>query len=353
MPLSTTRITVDLDALAHNLGVLRTAAGSSEVSAVVKADGYGLGIAPVGRRLRREGVTAFFVARLSEGEALREAIGAPAAIYVLDGLTAGDGGRMAAANLIPVISSPEQADAARCLPGPLALQVDTGMNRQGLSLEDTRLFAADPALSARTGLVMSHLGSADSPADPRNATQLALFREARALFPGVTASLAASAGIFLGADYGFDLVRPGISLYGGGPCAVHDPALRTVVTLEAPLIDIRRTPAGALVGSGDSVVLEQATRIGIVAAGYADGVIRAGRNGGYAFAGGARRRLLIVNMDVVAIDLGDAQVQLGDPIELLGPNALLDDQAAAAGTVAHECLVRLSARADRRYLGAV
>jgi alanine racemase len=93
--------------------------------------------------------------------------------------------------------------------------------------------------------------------------------------------------------------------------------------------------------------------VAVVGAGYADGVIRAAKSGGYAWLAGERRRLLVVNMDLSVIDVGDAPVQLGEPVELLGPGALIDNLATAAGTVAHEVLVRVSRRAERRYLGEV
>ena len=175
-------------------------------------------------------------------------------------------------------------------------------------------------------------------------------RHRRPLFTEARASLAASAGIFLGPEYAFDLVRPGVSLYGGGPLERPDPRLRAVARLTAPLSDIRTVRAGERLGYGSTLVLERTTRIGVAPAGYADGVIRAAR-GGYAWFAGARRRLLIVNMDLLAIDLGDAEAQIGETVELLGDNAPLDDLAAAAGTVAHEVLVRLSARAERVFLG--
>ena len=340
------RLTVDLDALAHNHAVLRREAVGAEVAPVVKSDGYGLGAVPVARRLWAEGARSFFVARLTEGEALRKGLGAEraASIYVLDGLTKGSGPRLAAAGLTPVISS--LAQAAEAGPGPLTLQVETGMNRQGLTLDQARSLSGRPV-----DLVISHLGSAAELDDPRSARQRELFEAARAIFPDARASLAASAGVFRGPAYRFDLVRPGISLYGGGPMERHDDRLRAVATLAAPILDIRDLKAGDRVGYGASVAVDRPTRMAVVGAGYADGVIRASRARGYAWFAGARRPLLIVNMDLLAIDLGDAEAHVGDMVELLGPNVRLDDLAAAAGTVAHEVLVRLSLRAERRYLG--
>ena len=333
------RLVIDLDALAHNFHVLKAEAGGAEVAPVVKADGYGLGSGPIARRLWAEGARSFFVARLAEAETLRAELGPdrPAVIYVLDGFVAG------AADLTPVISTPAQA--AACV-GPVALHVDTGMNRQGLTLEEARtLHGLD------VSLVMSHLGSAADPSDPRNAEQLRKFQQAIDLFPNSRRSIAASAGIFLGEHYRFDMVRPGVSLYGGGPLERTDGRLKAVATLSAPILDIRHLRAGDRLGYGSRTTVQAPTRIAVVAAGYADGVLRAAMGRGYGWFAEARRPLLLVNMDLAAVDIGDAPARVGEHVELLGPNALLDDLATAAGTVAHEVLVRLSRRADRVYLG--
>lgn len=355
------RLTIDLDALAHNHAVLRAEAAGAEVAPVLKSDAYGLGAGPVGRRLWAEGARSFFVARLSEGEALRAALGPerPSAIFILDGFTDGAGPRLAAAGLSPVLSSLPQITAATAFAAaegrslPCAINLDTGMSRQGLTLEEARAAAQaiDRLRGLDIGLVMSHLGSAAEPENPRNIGQLARFLEVRELFQEARASLSASAGIFLGPDYRFDLVRPGISLFGGGPREVPDARFRAVATLTAPILDVRNLRPGDILGYGDSLKIPAPTRVAVVAAGYTDGIIRAARGSGYAWATGARRRLMIVNMDLAVIEIGEAPAAPGDSVELLGPHVLLDDLAAAGGTVAHEILVRLSRRAERAYLG--
>ncbi|HEX7943214.1 MAG TPA: alanine racemase, partial [Phenylobacterium sp.] len=315
---------------------------------------------PVARRLHAEGTRSFFVARLAEGEGLRAELGRrDAVIYVLDGLLPGTAERLAASRLTPVIATVAQANAALAQAAAhgryeAAIQIDSGMNRQGLSLGEARALTETPAglRALDIPLVMSHLGSATDPAEPRNPQQLARFRAERALFPQSRAALAASAGAFLGPDYRYDMVRAGISLFGGGPEEVPDPRLKAVATLTAPILDIRFLQAGDRVGYGAAFTAQQPMRVAVVAAGYADGVIRAAMGKGYAWAAGARRPLLTVNMDLLVIDLGDAPAAVGDAVELLGPNVLLDDLANAAGTVAHEVLVRLSPRAERVYLGA-
>ena len=354
------RLTIDLDALAANLAVLRAQAPGAEAAAVVKADGYGLGAVPVARRLWAEGVRTFFVARLSEGEALRAGLGPdrPAAIMVLDGLTPGSGPRIVAADLTPVLASLPQVGAAAAFAArlgrflPCALHVDTGMNRQGLTLDEAQALALSPdrLRGLDVTLLVSHLGSATEPDHPRNALQLERFKAVRALFPQVRASFSASAGVFLGEAYRFDQVRCGVSLFGGGPEERPDARLRAVATFEAPILDIRNVAPGEFLGYGSSVVAERPMRLAILGAGYADGLIRAAK-GADAWFAGAPRRIVIVTMDLIGIDLGEAQAGVGDMVELMGPHALIDDLARAAGTVAHECLTRLNPRGPRIYLG--
>lgn len=339
------RLTIDLGALAHNHAVLLKQAQGAELAPVVKADGYGLGVGPVARRLHESGARTFYVARVAEGEALRRELGGrEARIYVFDGAV-GDLARFEAAKLTPVLTSAEQA---KRWTGPCALHVDTGMNRIGVSIEEAETLAHS---GRRPDLILSHLGRAAEPDHPRNASQLERFRQAIAAFPGVPASLAASAGMHLSPDYLFDQVRPGISLYGGGPLEVSDARLRAVATLTAPILQIRDLRAGEAVGYGAMFTAPAPMRIALAAAGYADGVLRTAHGKTSGFVGGQRRAVVAITMDLIALDVSEGQAALGDEVEFLGPNIQLDDLAAAAGSVAHECLVRLSARAERIYLG--
>ena len=342
----TTRLTIDLDALAANFHTLQREAAGADVCPVVKADGYGLGAAAVSARLYAEGARSFFVARLEEGESLRASL-PDATIHVLDGMTAGTQARLEAARLSPVLNSVEQAQSWNG--PPAALHVDTGMNRLGVSVEEALALAKS---GFRPALLMSHLGRADDPSQPRNSQQLARFRILRDAFPDAPASLAASAGIFLGPDYRFEAVRPGISLYGGGPREVPHPDIRAVASLHAPILQLRDLKAGEAVGYGSMFTAPHAMRIAVVSAGYADGIIRRSHRAAKAWLDGCVLPFVVVTMDLIAVDIGDcSQAKVGDLVELLGPNAPLDDLAKASDSVAHECLVHLSQRAKRVYSG--
>jgi alanine racemase len=232
------------------------------------------------------------------------------------------------------------------------------MNRLGLTLVEARKLAEHRTLrdAVAPTLVMSHLACADTPAHPLNRKQLATFRAVRALFPEAPASLANSAGILLGPEYHFDLTRPGIALYGGAPA--EGAQLRTVVRLEARILQVRDGKAGETVGYGAAETLHRAGRIAILGAGYADGYHRAAgsddrRPGARAYLHGATAPLVgRVSMDLIAIDVTDVpNAARGDWVELFGPHIAVDDVARQAGTIGYELLTGLGHRYARRYLG--
>jgi len=339
-------LTIDLNALAANFHTLE-AAGGAPVHPVVKADSYGLGAAACAGRLRAEGARTFFVARTSEGERLRAALGADAAIYVLDGCLSGRAPRLRAANLKPVLNTAAQlAEWRDSGGGACGLQIDTGMNRLGFRAGDA------PEPFEGLDLVLSHLACADDPAEPMNARQRDAFEAAAARYPGAVRSFANSGGAFLGPDYAFDALRPGICMYGGGPEGRPDERIRPVATLAAEVLQVREIPAGDSVGYSRGFVAEAPTRIATCATGYADGVLRAYSPKGLVWAAGQLRPIVgRVSMDVCAVDVTGLDVAVGDRVELFGPNRMLDDAANAAGTIAYELLTSITARVPRIYIG--
>ncbi len=357
------RYTIDLDALAANLATARREAGAAEVAPVVKADAYGLGLTPVARRLWAEGARRFFTARLSEGVALRGALGParPAAIHVLDGCTDGAAAHLVAHDLTPVLNSVPQVREwsayARTLGRTLAgvLHVDTGLNRLGLRPEEARALAhaSDGLHGVELELVMSHLACADPGVAPMDIAQAERFEAVAALFPQAATSFGASAGLFLGERFRGQVVRPGISLYGGGPFQTPDPRIRPVATLDAPIVQVRAVAPGESVGYGATYRAEQALRVAVLALGYADGVLRASERPRYAWFAGAKRAFLgRISMDLIALDVTGCEAYPGARVELFGPNLPVDEAAADAGTIAFELLSNVAARVQRVYLGA-
>jgi alanine racemase len=230
-------LTVDLAAIAANWKRLYGMTVPVECAAVVKADAYGCGIDRVVPALKKIGCRTFFVADIPEGRRVRAA--APdAAIYVLNGLMPSTAPAFADANLRPVINSTtELAEwdtfvASNNWRGGAALHIDTGMNRLGLTPEESVAIA--PRVQAEGHgfkLLMSHFACAETLGHPMNDRQIRLFREIRILFRGVPSSLANSAGIFLGGTAHCDLVRPGIALFGGNPIPGQKNSMRPVVEL--------------------------------------------------------------------------------------------------------------------------
>ncbi|WP_316014585.1 alanine racemase [Roseobacter sp. HKCCA0434] len=329
-------LTIDLGAIRANWRALDRA---PETGAVVKADAYGLGLAPVARALAEEGARSFFVAQVEEGVALRGILGQRPEIYVFSGLMAqADMPLFQEAALIPCLNSIEQARA--WAGGPFALQYDTGMNRLGLEAAD---LAALPDLG-EPRLVMSHLACADESGHPMNAAQLAAFCE---MAPVGRRSLSATGGVLMGPDYAFDLTRPGIGLYGGMPFA----QARPVVRLSLPVIQVRDVAPGEVVGYGGTWTAERPSRIATVSAGYADGLIRAMGGRARLWAGDQPCPLAgRVSMDLLTVDVTDIG-EVPTHLDILGPHQGIDALAEAAGTIGYEILTSLGHRYDRKYTG--
>jgi alanine racemase len=360
-PPARARLTVDLAAITANWRTLRRLAAPAEVAAVVKADAYGLGLAPVARALARAGCRTFFVARLAEGEELRGLLDA-ARILVLDGLAGRPPGRLLAARLEPVLTSPAEladwrraaAAADRRLRAPLLL--DTGLTRLGFARAELERLAPDAFAGVELGLVASHLACADEPTHPLNERQLARLRAARALLPPAPASLAASAGILLGAAYHLDLVRPGAALFGLEPVPGRPSPVDCVVRLEAPVLQVHAVAEPGSVGYGATWPTRPGARIAVVPVGYADGYPRAAGGRARARIGEAlvpvvgRVSMDLMTLDVSALPAGS--VGPGTTVELIGPGLGPDRLAEAASTIGYEILTRLGRRLERRWLGA-
>lgn len=342
------RLEIDLDAIARNwraLGAL--SAPGVETAAVVKADAYGLGAAVVAPALAAAGARSFFVALAEEGAALRASLGPGPAIFVFAGLMPGDAGLCAAADLVPCLNSPGQVtDFLRLLPGRrCALQLDTGMNRLGLEPADLEAIAPDLGRLAPV-LAVSHLACSDEPDHPLNRAQAAAMTGLAARLPGVRLSLAATGGILLGPAFHFALVRPGIGLFGGLPFGAGEP----VVALSLPVVQVREVARGEAVGYGAAWVASEPARIATVAAGYADGLLRALGDGGFDLFAGAVRCPVVgrISMDLVTVDVtGLAHVP--PALDVLGPHQGIDDLARAAGTIGYEILTSLGPRYERVY----
>ena len=357
-------LTIDLAALRANWGALNRASGRAECAGVIKADAYGLGIAEITRALIAEGCRTFFVATLAEARIVRLAQPG-AAIYVLDGLLPGAAAYYTGFDLCPCLSSLDEVRewAAWCEATgrklSAALHLDTGMHRLGLSpAEVEQLAGPERALldHFELSLVMSHLACADTPGHPMNATQLDRFQALRRRLPAAPASLANSGGVFLGPDYHFDLVRPGIALYGGRALEGQDNPMRWVVRLQARILQVRSVAAGEPIGYGATFAAARPSRVATLACGYADGFLRAlsspsGRPGPVGHIGEHPVPVVgRVSMDLITVDVTDVperEACRGAWVEVLGARTTIDDLTDRAGTIGYELLTRLGRRVHR------
>jgi alanine racemase len=362
-------VTVDLGTIAANWRALSACVRPAECAAVVKADAYGLGAARVVPALAAAGCRTFFVATIEEAAEVR-ALAPGATVYLLDGLLAGTRGTLADLAVRPVLGSLDEVREWAALasgrrgPQPAALHIDSGLNRLGLSEAELAALAAEPGLldAVDVRLVMTHLASADDRTSPQNEAQRAAFlARARLLPERVVAdwSLAASDGLLLGADWHLDLVRPGYALYGGQPSSTCAAPVRPAVTVQARVLQVRDVAPGAPVGYAATWHARRPSRIAVIAAGYADGLVRAAgasddRPGGaVAFRG--RRAPIVgrISMDLTTVDvtdLGEAAPRRGDLVERIGATITLEEAGRAAGTIGYELLTGLSRRAARIYV---
>ncbi len=358
-------LTVDLDAVAENYRRLkqRLAPGTA-CAGVVKANGYGLGAAQVARRLHAEGCRVFFVAQAEEAVALRPLL-PDATIAVLAGLMPGSAEDFAAQDIVPVLNDPDQVHAwtAYCAandPARIAIvHVDTGMTRLGLDVADALAVAGEQGYFSHFSdvMVMSHLVVSEEPDNPINAAQLAEFKSLRQRFGFAKASFANSSGIFLGADYHFDLARPGYALYGGNPTPGQPNPMQRTVQLLARVLQVRDIATPRAVGYGATASVAKGARIATIASGYADGYLRSLSNRGKVWIGAHAVPVVgRVSMDLITIDVSSVPreaCQVGDFVELLGGHCSIDDLAELAGTNGYEILTSLGARYQRAYIGDV
>lgn len=358
MGVPSARLMIDLDALRANYTRFQTLVGPRcAVAGIVKADAYGLGAEPVARVLLQAGCDLFFVATLDEALALRGFL-APEypEIAVLGGLYVGAEKEYLANGLAPVLNTlGEVFRWGRAAPGrPAILHVDTGMNRLGLDGDEVVRLLDDPGLLCGVPLsaIMSHFACADEPDHPMTLGQKARFMDISAYFPGVKRSLSNSAGLFLGPAYHFDIVRPGIALYGGAPLAGRPNPMHPVVGLDAQVLQLRRVRKGETVGYGAAHCFEKDGFCATVALGYADGFLRSLSGRGRMF--WKQYSLPIVgrvSMDLVTLDCaGIPDVDLpcpGDFVEIIGKNQSLESVASDAGTIPYEILTGMGARYHR------
>jgi len=370
------RATVDLDAIRRNVEVLREHAGSAAVMAVVKADGYGHGLVPSAGAAVAGGASWLGVAHLSEAMTLRDN-GFQTPLLSWLHVPGSDFEAAIAADVDLSVSAlwclTEVAAAARTLgrTARIHLKVDTGLGRNGAFGDDWPvLLHAARGLEAEGALrvvgVWSHFAFADDPTHPTVVAQLERFGQAvddaeNAGCDLEVRHIANSAATLTSPDAVFDLVRPGLAVYGlspvpslGGPSSF---GLTPAMTLSADLAGTKHLPSGQGLSYGHQYVTSRDTTVGLVPLGYADGIPRNATNVGPVSLAGERHTVSgRVCMDQFIVDFGSqSEAQAGDTVTLFGtgesgePTA--EDWAEATGTISYEIVTRIGARVPRVYVG--
>lgn len=364
------RLTIDLDALVTNWKMIGAHAPASESAGVLKANAYGLGMEPVASALWKAGCRTFFVALAHEGVRLRAHL-PDARIFFMGGLFPDSIPAILENRLIPLLGSRYEMDAWRLQTGqsgrtaPCGLQIDTGMNRLGVDFDDCYTLISKTGFREQFDLklVMSHLCCADEADHPKTALQRERFVQIKEILPGVPASLANSAGVFLGPDYHFDIIRPGIGVYGGRAVNGGENPFLPVAQLEGRIVQVRTVKSGETIGYGGTYTFTRDSKVAMIAVGYGDGYPRAASGSGVAmryvtpgpkgFLGGYRIPVVgRISMDITALDVTDLPDGIAEPgrfIELFGPNMPLDAVADACGTIGYELLTSLGGRPMRTY----
>ena len=363
-------VVIDHDAIAHNVAVLAALAGpGAAVCAVVKADGYGHGLVEVARTTLAAGASWLGVAHAAEGRALRAAgIDSPV-LLLSEPVSPEEIGDVVAGGLRVTVYSEAVIDALAATGAPVAvhLKLDTGLRRVGAcpgdALSLARLVRRYPQLTLEG--VFTHLALADRPSDPFTALQLARFDEAvgeleAAGFEVPIRHAANSAGVIAHPGSRFELVRPGISLYGVAPSAelAAATALRPTLSWHTRVSFVKRVGEGEGISYGHRHRTTAATTVATIPVGYADGLPRSwGLVGGAVLIAGVRRRLIgAVTMDQSLVDCGpDADVHVGDDVVLIGrqgdATVTVDEMADGTGTIAYEIFTGIGNRVERRHRG--
>jgi len=363
---------IDRAALRWNLAqVQKRVKNGSGLAAVVKADAYGHGIAEVARVLEKEGVRSFGVATVEEGVAIRDAGVVHPEVLVLAGFVADQVDQIFHHRLTPVVCDLDMAKVlAQRLRGSMRalavhVKADTGLGRLGVPLGDMPYFLDEMRKIERLKIVAlcSHLGSAVDLTTPAIEVQKAAFIRASELCaihgsPVKLRHLANSAATLTRPDLHFEMVRPGLALYGHFPDgAAEGPVeLRPAMRLRTRILQLRRLPAGYGIGYDQTHVTERASRIATLPIGYADGYPRALSNRAHVLVHGQRAPVVgRVSMDLTMVDVTDVpDARIGDEVVLWGKQGdgeiRVDEVAAWADTISYELLTTVGRRIPRVYV---
>ncbi len=340
-------LNISLKAIGNNWKKLNQISNpTSNTSAVVKADAYGLGVEKVANYLWKVGVKTFFVSTVEEAVELRQLTNEEAKIYYLNGFSKTDKEAVNEFNVIPVLNSINQIHAFKHknIKKKIVIQFDIGMNRLGLKKTDIEAFG-ELINPSDVKLVLGHLSSADDINAVETEEQYDQFVKFSRLLPVAQKSLAATAGILLDKKFHFDITRPGIGLYGGAPFEKAEP----VVMLDLPIIQTKTITKNEGVGYNHTFVAKKTMKIATVGSGYADGLFRFLSNKGVLYSDRIKCPIIgRVSMDLITVDISSLKI-IPKTLQALNVEQSIDDLAKYSNTIGYEILTSLGARYKRIY----
>lgn len=360
MSSATCQLTIDLTIIKQNYLILCQQCPNAVVSAVVKANAYGLGAEPIAKLLEEQGCRHFFVANTQEAFALKKTITPSSFIYVLNGVFADDAQDILNNHFIPVLNNSEQISlwqqTTKNKTASCCLHLNTGMNRLGLPEDELNHLMQDNSLkNLNLSYILSHLSCAEQFENSFNTEQKIKFQRLSKQLPNCKKSLANSSGIFLGKDFHFDLVRPGAALYGLNPTPyLKQSPILNPLTLTAPIIQLQTLKAGESVGYNQTFVAKRTIRLATLPLGYADGYSHRLSNKSIVHIAEHQAPIIgNVSMDLLTIDvthIPQKYLSLGQPVQVINQSTCLNQLANLGNTIGYEFLTNLGARYERKYI---
>jgi alanine racemase len=352
---------IDLGAIRANYQAMRLRYRGQVLSAVVKADAYGLGLEQIARTLETVGCTTFWVNDLAEAARLRMAV-PPAKVFALFGLNLHNPANFEGTGVIPVLVSVDEVRACSDYAArsgrrmAVAVQLDTGLGRLGLVRGDVEFLIGHPEILAPLEIRcwVSHLAAFDTPDDPMNVRQRQTVIDWTARLPAAPISLAASSGLYMGHDWHFDIARIGSALFGVQTSIRWQEGLVPCYRLSAPVLRVAELPAGSRVGYRGTTTLARPSRIATLVLGYSDGLPQAFAHFAQArigervapFVGGMSMNLSMLDVT----DLPAGAVEQGTVAVVLDANRTIDLAAQALDCAPNALLTHIGAGCRRRYV---
>ena len=346
---------INLKNIVHNFNILRKFYKKSKIAAVVKANAYGLGIEKVSKILIKNKCKDFFVATLEEALELRK-INKNIKIYILNGISKNEVNLFYKNNLIPVINNINEYKILLKTNKyyQVALHYDTGMNRLGLNYKEILHINKRIGRSMmKLTYIISHLVSAENYSDKYNTNQLKKINKLKSIIKDKKISLANSAGVFLGKEFKYDMIRPGISLYGGYGNNKIKKYIKNVIKLKAKIIQIKKINKNDTVGYNHTFKAKKNMYIATLAIGYADGISRKLSNKGFAYYKNNKAKFLgNVSMDSIVIDVSNfyKNIKVGNYVELINEKNDIEKMAKLVDTVSQEILTSFGKRVNLKYI---